>query len=51
MCGLPGAGKTTLAMRLEREIPAMRMCPDERLANEGFSRFDEEARARIERRQ
>jgi len=27
--GLPGAGKTTLAMKLERERPALRLTPDE----------------------
>jgi predicted kinase len=27
--GLPGAGKTTLAARLERELPALRLTPDE----------------------
>lgn len=29
MCGLPGAGKTTLARRLEREHRALRLTPDE----------------------
>jgi predicted kinase len=29
LCGLPGSGKTTLARRLEREAPALRLCPDE----------------------
>jgi predicted kinase len=29
ICGLPGAGKTTLARQLEREQPALRLCPDE----------------------
>src|SRR5579872_2914462 len=29
ICGLPGAGKTTLAKKLEQEIPALRLCPDE----------------------
>lgn len=29
MCGLPGAGKTTLARRLEREAPALRLTADE----------------------
>ena len=28
-CGLPGAGKSTLAMRLEREVPALRLTADE----------------------
>lgn len=29
MCGLPGAGKTTLSKRLEEERKAIRLCPDE----------------------
>jgi glycine/D-amino acid oxidase-like deaminating enzyme/predicted kinase len=29
ICGLPGAGKTTLAKRLERERAALRLTPDE----------------------
>lgn len=29
MIGLPGSGKTTLAKRLEAELPAMRFTPDE----------------------
>jgi predicted kinase len=29
ICGLPGSGKTTLAKRLERERPALRLTPDE----------------------
>jgi predicted kinase len=32
ICGLPGAGKTTLARQLERERPALRLCPDEWIA-------------------
>lgn len=28
-CGLPGSGKTTLARKLEREIPALRLTADE----------------------
>jgi predicted kinase len=51
MCGLPGTGKTTVARQLEQEMPAVRLCPDEELAEEGFSQFDEEARAHIEQRQ
>ncbi len=29
ICGLPGAGKTTLARRLEGELPGLRLSPDE----------------------
>jgi predicted kinase len=32
ICGLPGAGKTTLARELERSLPALRLCPDEWIA-------------------
>lgn len=32
ICGLPGAGKTTLAQRLEQERPALRLSPDEWIA-------------------
>ncbi|MCB0033602.1 MAG: AAA family ATPase, partial [Anaerolineales bacterium] len=28
-CGLPGAGKTTLAKQLEHQRQALRLCPDE----------------------
>jgi predicted kinase len=28
-CGLPGSGKSTLAMRLEQEVPALRLTSDE----------------------
>ena len=27
ICGLPCAGKTTLAKQLERDVPALRLCP------------------------
>ncbi len=36
VCGLPGAGKTTLARRLEAERPAVRLCPDEWLTALGI---------------
>ena len=33
MCGLPGSGKTTLAKQLEISENALRLCPDEWIAN------------------
>lgn len=50
ICGLPGAGKTTLARRLAAALPAVRLCPDEWLVDLGVDLFDEAARARLERR-
>jgi predicted kinase len=32
LCGLPGAGKTTLARQMEQERPALRLSPDEWIA-------------------
>jgi predicted kinase len=48
MCGLPGAGKTTLARRLAQAMATLRLCPDEWLIQLGFDLFDEAARDRIE---
>jgi predicted kinase len=48
VCGLPGAGKTTLARRLAEEIPALRLCGDEWMAQLGFDLHDEQARDRVE---
>jgi predicted kinase len=48
MCGLPGSGKTTLAKRLAAELPAVRLCPDEWLADLGIDLFDERPRERLE---
>lgn len=49
MCGLPGAGKTTLAKRLEQDLPALRLCPDEWMQQIVRCRLDdEEAREAVE---
>lgn len=48
VCGLPGAGKTALAQQLERDLPAVRMCPDEWLVHLGIDLRDGRARARLE---
>ena len=32
ICGLPGAGKTTLARQMEQSLPALRLSPDEWIA-------------------
>lgn len=50
LCGLPGSGKTTMAKRLASEVPAVRLCPDEWLADLGVDLFDERFRDRLERR-
>jgi predicted kinase len=50
LCGLPGSGKTTLAERLEHTVPAVRLCPDEWLADLGIDLFDERTRHRLEQR-
>src|SRR5688500_15202619 len=51
LCGLPGAGKTTLARQLEAESPALRLSPDEWLTALDFDLWDEPARDRVERLQ
>ena len=48
ICGLPGSGKTTLARRLERELPALRLCPDEWMARIVGDGFDETKRSAVE---
>lgn len=50
LCGLPGSGKTTLAKRLAGAMPAVRLCPDEWMADLGVDLFDEGTRGRLERR-
>jgi predicted kinase len=48
ICGLPGAGKTTLARRLERDLPALRLAPDEWMARIVGDGYDEAKRAAVE---
>ena len=47
-CGLPGAGKTTLAMRLAAERGAVRLTKDEWLWALGTTPWDESARVKVE---
>lgn len=51
VCGLPGAGKTTLARRLERDLRAVRFSADEWLIQLAIDLFDAHARERVERMQ
>jgi predicted kinase len=48
VCGLPGAGKTTHARALERDLGAVRFSPDEWLTALAVDLYDERARSRIE---
>ncbi|HUF33946.1 MAG TPA: ATP-binding protein [Acidimicrobiales bacterium] len=46
--GLPGSGKTSLALELAASMPAARMCPDDWMMASGIDLWDADARARIE---
>jgi|SRR6266404_3787152 len=48
ICGLPGSGKTTLAKQLERDLPALRLAPDEWMARIVGDGFDDAKRAAVE---
>ncbi|HEY5784619.1 MAG TPA: ATP-binding protein [Microlunatus sp.] len=51
VCGLPGAGKTTVARSLASERTGIRLCPDDWLEALDISLWDERLRDRIERLQ
>lgn len=48
VCGLPGSGKTTHALRLAGAAGAIRLSADEWLDDLGLDLWDEERRARVE---
>jgi predicted kinase len=48
VCGLPGAGKTTMARSLATERAGVRLCPDEWLGALGMTLWDEPLRERVE---
>jgi predicted kinase len=48
ICGLPGAGKTTLAKQIENSEGALRLCPDDWLDALSVNLHDEPMRARVE---
>lgn len=51
VCGLPGAGKTRLAVALEADLRAVRLSADDWMAHVGIDVFDAQARERVERLQ
>lgn len=48
VCGLPGAGKTTLARALEDRLGAVRFSPDEWMNELSLDLYDEPMRAKVE---
>jgi predicted kinase len=48
ICGLPGAGKTTVAIRLAQESAAVRLSGDEWMSALGIDLHDEAVRDRLE---
>ena len=48
ICGLPGSGKTTHAIKLETALRAIRFCPDDWMQILAIDLYDEDMRERIE---
>ena len=48
VCGLPGAGKTTLAKKIEESLSAIRMSADDWMSALSINLHAEEQRAKIE---
>jgi predicted kinase len=48
ICGLPGSGKTTLAIKLEQQLPALRLSPDVWMTRLSADGHDAKMRAIIE---
>lgn len=46
--GLPGSGKTTLAIELASSMAAVRLCPDEWMMSSGVDLWADSVRSRIE---
>ncbi|MCZ2444509.1 MAG: ATP-binding protein [Flavobacteriales bacterium] len=51
LCGLPGAGKSTLAKKLASKMPATVMSPDKEMYERNIDLYDEKARAKVEAEQ
>jgi predicted kinase len=51
LMGLPGAGKTTVGKRLERECPALLLCPDVWMARVVGDGYDAERRRAVKQLQ
>lgn len=49
ICGLPGSGKTTAALALERDHDAVRLSPDEWMARIVGDGWDEQRREQVEK--
>lgn len=50
ICGLPGSGKTTLAKKFTKEMPAVRFCPDDWMRDLDISLWEGSFRDKLEKR-